>query len=80
MKTLKLFRWLSHFLWIYMVIICIIYGFSFFPEINKENHPSMLVTFLGEKIPIENNGIYIKVFIIFLLSYISILPICNNTI
>lgn|SRR5690606_5468111 len=64
MRTLKIFGWLSHFLWVYMLIICIIYGITFLPEITKDNQPLMLVTFLGDKIPIENNGIYAKAFII----------------
>lgn len=64
MKTLKTFGWLSRFLWIYMLVVCIIYGITFLPEITKENQPLMLVTFLGNKIPIENNGIYAKIFII----------------
>lgn len=64
MRTLKIFRWLSHFLLIYMIGTCVMYGITFLPEIVKENQPLMLVKFLGDKIPIEKNGIYIKIFII----------------
>ncbi len=64
MRTLKIFGWLSHFLWVTMLILCIFFGKVVYSEFVSEDQNIWLVKFLGSKISPEENIIYVKVFII----------------
>jgi len=64
MRTLKLFGWLSHFLWASMVILSIFFGILLYSEFNVTNHDNWLIEFMGNKISAEDNKTYIRSFML----------------
>ncbi len=64
MRTLKIFGWLSHFLWASMLLLCIFFGMLVYSEFVNEDQTTWFISFFGREIPIENNKGYVKVFMI----------------
>ena len=64
MKTLKIFGWLSHFLWASMLILALFFGILLYSEFNVTNHDNWLIEFMGNKISKEDNKNYIRSFMI----------------
>ena len=74
MRTLKLFGWLSHFLWASMLLLSIFFGILLYSEFSVTNHDNWIIEFLGYKISSKDNKTYIRVFmIICFLIYLSFL-------
>ena len=74
MRTLKLFGWLSHFLWASMLLLSIFFGILLYSEFSVTNHDNWMIEFLGNKISSKDNKTYIRVFmIICFLIYLSFL-------
>jgi len=68
MRTLKIFGWLSHFLWATMFILCVFFGILIYSEFTNNNQQDWFIQFWGKTIPTENNKKYLIVFL--LVSYV----------
>lgn len=64
MKTLKIFGWLSHFLWASMMVLSVFFGMLVYSDFKHTNHQTWLIEFMGKEIPVENNTIYFRTFLI----------------
>lgn len=77
MKTLKIFGWLSHFLWVSMLLLCIFFGILVYSEFVNEEQSTWFINFFRREVSIEDNKIYVKVFmficyIIYLLYFYAV--------
>ena len=64
MKTLKIFGWLSHFLWASILLLSIFFGLLVYSEFNSVDHQDWFIEFMGREISIEDNKVYFRIFII----------------
>lgn len=64
MKALKIFGWLSHFLWASMLLLTIFFGILIYSEFNSSHSESWLVEFLGKQIPTETKKSYLLIFMV----------------
>jgi len=64
MNTLKLFGWLSHFLWASMIILTLFFGILLYSEFRINNHENWLITFMGREIGTDENSLYLRSFMI----------------
>lgn len=64
MKTLKLFGWLSHFLWASMIILTVFFGILLYSEFRINNYDNWLITFIGRTIDTNENFLYLRSFMI----------------
>jgi len=64
MKTLKIFGWLSHFLWVSMLLFGVFFGILVYSEFNNsQEHQNWLVEFMGREVATESNKSYFQIFI-----------------
>ncbi|SEI02353.1 Protein of unknown function [Paenimyroides aquimaris] len=64
MRTLKIFGWLSHFLWATMLLLCIFFGVLVYSEFNNnQEYQNWLIEFMGREVATENNKSYFQIFI-----------------
>lgn len=64
MRTLKIFGWLSHFLWVSMLLLCVFFGLLVYSEFSSVNHQDWFIEFMGREISTEDNKVYFRIFII----------------
>src|SRR5690606_36885927 len=71
MNTLKIFGWLSHFLWVTMLLLCIFFGLLVYSDFSNTDHQTWLIQFMGKEVSNDENTVYFRVFS--LISYITYL-------
>ena len=64
MRTLKIFGWLSHFLWVSMLLLTIFFGILVYSEFSSSYSESWLVEFMGKEIQSESKKTYLLIFML----------------
>jgi len=64
MRTLKIFGWLSHFLWASMLLFTIFFAILVYSEFSSTYSESWFIEFMGKEIQMESKKTYILTFMI----------------
>ncbi|WP_177760617.1 DUF2975 domain-containing protein [Flavobacterium sp. I3-2] len=64
MKTLKIFGWLSHFLWASMLLLTIFFGILVYSEFTSTYSESWFIEFMGKEIQNDSKKTYLLTFML----------------
>lgn len=72
MKTLKIFGWLSHFLWASMLILTIFFGILVYSEFTTNYSETWFIEFMGKEIQNDSKKTYLLTFMLLCLGIYSL--------
>ena len=64
MKTLKIFGWLSHFLWASMLLLTIFFGILVYSEFTTSYNETWFIEFMGKEIQTDSQKPYLLIFML----------------
>ena len=64
MRTLKIFGWLSHFLWASMLLLTIFFGILVYSEFTTTYSESWFIEFMGKEIHTDSQKTYLLTFMV----------------
>src|SRR5690554_4773161 len=71
MKTLKIFGWLSHFLWVGMLLFGVFFGVLVYADFSNTDYQTWFIQFMGKEVPVNENTVYFRAFS--LIAYVTYL-------
>jgi len=71
MRTLKIFGWLSHFLWVSMLLFDVFFGLLVYADFSNTDHQTWFIQFMGKEVSNDENTVYFRAFS--LIAYVTYL-------